>query len=115
MAELQISIPGFLSVELVAAAMLALWVVVRFPRRGPQSVRGAGMLVGLALVAVQLAPAGLQLAGHLPFGVYAGLFGCVLPSFFGVFLSGAWLMRVLASAFGGSGGGGGHRVPIASR
>jgi hypothetical protein len=114
MPELQISIPEFLSVELAAAAVLALWVVVRFPRRGPQSIRGAGMLVGISLVVLQVAPIAFRLAAHLPFGVYTGLFGCVLPSFFWAFLSGAWLMRVLASAFGGSGGGG-HRVPIASR
>jgi hypothetical protein len=115
MPELQISIPVFLGVELLAAAMLALWVVVRFPRRGPKSIRGAGMLIGIAFGVLQLAPIGLRLSAHLPFGVYAGLFGCVLPSFFGAFLSAAWLMRVLASALGGSGGGGGHRVPIASR
>jgi hypothetical protein len=113
MPELQISIPQFLSVEIVAAAMLALWIVVRFPRRGPKTIRGAGMLVGLALVVLQVAPIGFRLSAHLPLGTYAGLFGCVLPSFFAAFLSGAWLMRVLASALGGSGGGG-HRVPTMS-
>jgi hypothetical protein len=114
MTELQISIQQFLSVELVAAALLALWVVVRFPRRGPKSIRGAGMLVGLALLGLQLAPFGLRLSGLLPYGTYVVLFGCVLPTFFGAFLSGAWLMRVLASSLGGSGGGG-HRVPMSSR
>jgi len=113
MPELQISIPQFLSVEIVAAAVIALWVVVRFPRQGPKTIRSAGMLVGLALILLQLAPTGLRLSAHLPFGTYAGLFGCVLPSFFGAFLSGGWLMRVLASALGGSGGGG-HRVPTMS-
>ena len=114
MHQFQISIPVFLSVELLAAATLALWVVLRFPRRGPKTIRGAGMLIGIAFLALQLAPLALRLVTHLPYGVYVGLFGCALPSFFGAFLSGAWLMRVLASALGGSGGGG-HRGPISSR
>jgi len=111
-----ISVPAFLSGELVAAAVLALWVISRWPKLGPRSLRSAvaGLAVGFAIL--QFLPFGVDLTIRLPHGAYAALFGCALPSFFGVFLAAGWMMRLLAGAFGGSGGGGGgHRVPVPVR
>jgi hypothetical protein len=106
----------FLYVELVAAAVLALWVVARYPGFGPKSVRSALAALCVAFVVMQLSSYGVTPLLGLPHGAYLTLFGCVLPSFFAGFLAAAWLLRVLAGALGGSGGGGGgHRVPAPAR
>lgn len=110
-----ISLSAFLRVELVAAALLALWVVVRYPRLGPKSLRSAMAVAGVAYAVMQFTSLGVALVIRLPHGTYAALFGCALPSFFAAFLASAWLMRVFAGTLGGSGGGGGHRVPAPAR
>jgi hypothetical protein len=110
-----ISMSVFLCAELVASAVLALWVVARYPRLGPKSLRSALAVVGAAFLGLQLSSFGIAPLLGLPHGAYLTLFGCVLPTFFASFLAAAWLMRVLAGALGGSGGGGGHRVPAPSR
>jgi hypothetical protein len=111
-----ISVSVFVGAELVAGAVLALWVVARYPRFGPKSLRSALAVVGAAFVVLQLSTVGATPLLGLPHGVYVTLFGCVLPSFFAAFLAAAWLMRVLAGSLGGSGGGGGgHRAPAPAR
>jgi hypothetical protein len=110
-----ISVVAFLHVELVVAAVLALWVVTRYPRFGPKSLRSAMAVAVAAYAVMQIASLGIGLMMRLPHGTYAALFGCALPSFFAAFLASAWLMRVLAGALGGSGGGPGHRVPARAR
>ena len=111
-----ISVSAFVGVELVAAAGLALWVVRRYPRLGPKSIRSAVAVLCASLLVMQLSTLGVVPLLGLPHGIYLTLFGCVLPSFFAGFLAAAWLMRALAGAFGGSGGGGGgHRVPAPVR
>jgi hypothetical protein len=110
-----ISLSAFLRVELVGAALLALWVATRFPNFGPKTHRAAIGFTALALGVMQVATLGMSLMVGLPHGTYAALFGCVLPSFFAAFLAAAWLLRVLAVALGGSGGGTGHRVPAPVR
>jgi hypothetical protein len=110
-----ISVTVFMSALLVGAAVLALWVVARYPRFGPKSLRSAVVVAGAALAVLQLSTFGIRPLLGLPHGAYLALFGCVLPTFFAGFLAAAWLMRVLAGALGGSGGGGGHRVPAPAR
>lgn len=110
-----ISVSAFMCAELVAAGLLALWVVARYPRLGPRSLRSALVLVGVAFLVLQFASFSAAPLAGLPYGVYIALFGCVLPSFFTVFLAAAWLMRLLAGALGGSGGGPGHRATAPSR
>lgn len=113
MPQLELSVMTFLCVELVAAALLGLWVAVRFPRLGPTALRPAMAAVLVSLFVLRLAAVAVGLVHDLPFGPYLALFACVLPGFFAAFLAAAWLMRVLAAQFGGSGGGG-HRVPAGS-
>ena len=110
-----ISVVAFLRVELVVAAVLALWVVTRFPRFGPKSLRSATAAAVVAYAVMQIASLGIGLMMRLPHGTYVALFGCALPSFFAAFMASAWLMRVLVGALGGSGGGPGHRVPARAR
>jgi hypothetical protein len=108
------SVALFLRVELVSAAVLALWVAVRFPTFGPKSLRTAVLFAGLSLGFLQCMTFGVVAVAGLPYGTYLAFFVCVLPAFFAAFLAAAWLMRVLARALGGSGGGPGHRVPASS-
>ncbi len=105
----------FLSVELVGAALLALWVVARYPGLGPKSLRSALVVVLAGFGVLHLSIVGQAPLMSLPHGAYVFLFGSVLPGFFTAFLATAWLMRVLAGAMGGSGGGGGHRVSLPTR
>lgn len=107
------SVETFLCGELVAACVLAMWVVVRYPKLGPKTLRACVLAFAGGLVLVQLLPFGMNLAIRLPHGAYAALFGCALPCFFGLFLAAGWTMRLLAGAFGGSNGGGG--IPAAAR
>jgi hypothetical protein len=101
-----IDVPTFLVFALLGAALLALWVVARFPERGPRSLRTTAGLSVLAVGAMRFLPLVIPGALKLPYGAYAALLGLVLPLFFAAFLSAAWLMRALASALGGSGEGG---------
>jgi hypothetical protein len=109
-----ISMSMFMSTELVAGAILALWVVTRYPSFGPKSLRSAVGVVGAVFLVLRFSTWGATALLGLPHGVYVTLFGCVLPNFFAGFLAAAWLLRILAGALGGSGGGG-HRVPATAR
>jgi hypothetical protein len=104
----------FMSTELVAGAILALWVVTRYPNFGPKSLRSAVGVVGAVFLVLRFSTWGATALLGLPHGVYVTLFGCVLPNVFAGFLAAAWLLRILAGALGGSGGGG-HRVPAPAR
>jgi hypothetical protein len=104
-----ITLATFLDIEMLAAATLALWAVVRFPAAGPRSLVGsvASMIAALALSHV--APAAIPVVTQLPFGLHLVLLLVTLPMLFALFLSGGWFVRALIAARGGSGGGG-HRV-----
>lgn len=97
-----------ISVDVVAAAALALWVLVRFPRLGPRSLLWAFA----AFLAGQWAPSVgvlfLMPVLRLPHGLELATVTVVLPAFFAWFLTLAWLFRAIISRLGG--GGGGHRV-----
>ena len=109
-----ISMSMFMSTELVAGAILALWVVTRYPSFGPKSLRSAVGVVGAVVLVLRFSTWGATALLGLPHGVYVTLFACVLPNFFAGFLAAAWLLRILAGAVGGSDGGG-HRVPATAR
>jgi hypothetical protein len=100
----------YLYLEMIVAAVLALWVVTRWPQLGPKSIVAA---MGAVLVAVFLgnfvSPA-VAAVVKLPYGIYAALLGCILPAFFSLFLAGAWLVRSVLGAIGGGSGGTGHSV-----
>jgi hypothetical protein len=99
----------YMYVELFSAAALAVWVMARFPRRGPRSIMSAAGLVVVALALGRLAPAAIRVVVGAPFGIYVALLGCVLPLFFSIFLTTGWLMRAFLGHLGGSGGAG-HRI-----
>jgi hypothetical protein len=86
---------GFFLVALaVGAALIAVWLDVRFERFGPSDFRGAFLHVGLALVVGWLlVPAGL--AGVLAVGASptVALLGVALPSLVYVFLAALWVVK----------------------
>jgi hypothetical protein len=99
----------YLYFELFSAAALALWVMARFPQRGPKSIVSAAGVLVVALALGHVAPTGIRALAGLPYGVYVALLGCVLPIFFSICLAIGWLTRAFLGAVGGSGGTG-HRI-----
>jgi hypothetical protein len=100
----------YLYTEMIAAAVLALWVVTRWPQLGPKSIVTSFGAVLVALVLGNFASTAVTAAVALPYGIYAALLGCIFPTFFSIFLAGAWLVRSLVAAIGGGSGGTGHSV-----
>ena len=99
------SLSAFIAVLTVAAAVLALWTVVRFPRLGPESLSGALLQVGLSLAAGWvLVPPGIQsaLAFRAPIGPLLAVFVFALPSLGYIFLASLWAMRVLQQMMHGA-------------
>jgi hypothetical protein len=110
-----VTVGAFLVIDLSAAAVLALWVTVRYTSLGPRSIRWAA----LAFLAGQCAPSlGLWVLPDvvpLPWGPQLALLVVVLPVFFVMFVTVAWLMRACANSIGGPRGGHRIRVPGWSR
>lgn len=101
------TVGGLLWAELGAAALLAAWVMVRYPNFGPRSILSAVSCAIAGAAAPRVGLAVLPLVLRLPGGFELALFGVVLPVFAAMLLAVGWLMR----AFIGLGGpGDGHRV-----
>ena len=100
----------YLYVELISAAALALWVIVRWPRIGPRSIFTAVAVVLVALLLGNFASTGVAVAVTLPGGIYAALLGFVLPVFLLLLLASGWLIRSLLAASSGGSGGTGHSI-----
>jgi len=80
------------------AALLAFWLLLRFPERGPHDVTKALVHVGVSVVLVQLiVPAIHVVSGTgLPAAQFVVSFGIVLPALTYVFLAAAWMIRAAA-------------------
>ena len=77
------------------AALLALWGHARFPALAPERLWRTALHLGLALVAVNLAPNALS--SH---GVFLTVFLFLLPALVYVFLSTLWMLRYAQTAMG---------------
>lgn len=99
---------AFLVLDVAAAAVLALWVAVRHPTLGPRSVGRAVIAFLLGQCMPSLGLWALPGVVTLPWGKQLALLGVVLPVFFVMFLTIAWLMRACADSIGGPRGG--HRI-----
>jgi hypothetical protein len=77
------------------AAVLALWLVVRFPEFGPADLSKALLHVALSIVVLQLLVPAIHLVGStgLPGAQLVVSFGIVLPGLTYVFVAAAWLIR----------------------
>jgi hypothetical protein len=110
-AILHLGATAVLSADLVAGAALAFWTLVRFPDFRPRSLVGILAAFVAAQVVASFAPLLIRRAIELDHGVVVSLVGIVLPIFFLLFLTGAWLLRALVELIGGGGGGHGIRQP----
>lgn len=79
----------------LGAALLALWVAVRFPKLGPRTLIGALFHLAAALVAgMPVAPVmGRIVSTGFPFSGFVAVFGVALPALTYMFLAAAWLIR----------------------
>jgi hypothetical protein len=87
----------FLLVLMVASALLAAWIVVRFPAVNPIHPHTITIaLVGAAFVAV-LIPHAIGVVG-VPLGALAAIFLVALPGCTYLFLVAAWVMLFVKRA-----------------
>ena len=104
------TITGILYADLIAAALLVFWTMLRFPTFGPKSLGGAIAAFLVAQILGSVGPAFVGPAMRMPYGFYVVLLGVALPTFFLFFLTAAWIFRSLAAMLRGSGPSGGHRI-----
>jgi hypothetical protein len=90
---------GFLLLLSLGAAVLALWIALRFPTLGPSNVGRALLHVAAALaVGYAVAPA-MRLLGA-PASPLVPVLCVALPGLIYMFLSGAWLIRAAVTGRG---------------
>jgi len=85
------------------SALLALWLVVRFPDLGPDDVTKALLHVALSMVVLQLLVPAIHAVGGtgLPAAQIVVSLGIVLPGLTYVFVAAAWLIRAAGSRLQG--------------
>ena len=85
------------------SALLALWLVVRFPKLGPDDLTKALLHVGISMVVLQLLVPAIHLVRGtgLPGAQLAAAFGVVLPGLTYVFVAAAWLIRAAGARLQG--------------
>lgn len=96
------SIATFVLVLCVGAALLALWLVVRFPELGPSDLTWALLHVALSIVLgqIMLRSIGVVARSGVPAARFVVAFGIVLPSLTYTFAAAAWLIRAAAGRLG---------------
>jgi hypothetical protein len=98
-----VSIATFVLVLCVGAALLALWLVVRFPELGPREITWALLHVAISVVVLQLLTHTIGVVGRagVPAARFVAAFGIVLPGLMYMFVAAAWLMRAAAGRLQG--------------
>ena len=93
---MEVSAHVFTLAVMLAGALLALWVVARFPKSGPSSPWASFLNVGIALlvgsVFIQRAPDFLR-SLPLPDSVLVAIIAGTLPPLVYLFTSLAWFVR----------------------
>jgi hypothetical protein len=89
-----VSVQAYSYVLVVGAALLALWILVRYAGFGPRSLVWAGVHAVLAYALLRVVPSVLGAIGTSDVALrYVTVFGVVLPMFVYGFLSGGWVTR----------------------
>jgi hypothetical protein len=80
------------------SALIALWLVARFPDVGPSDVTKALLHVAISVVVLQLLVPAIHVVGStgLPAAQFVVSFGIVLPGLTYVFVAAGWLIRATA-------------------
>jgi hypothetical protein len=99
------SIESFVLFLCIGAALLAIWLVVRFPDRGPSDLTWALLHVALSIVLGQLIVASIGALDTVgvPAARFVAAFGIVLPCLTYMFVAAAWLIRATAGRLQGPG------------
>ena len=84
----------FLCAFVVGAALLALWIDVRFPKLAPESFSRRMVAAGCAMLVLGAVP----VFGGSATAVYATLFAIVLPIMVSSLLAAVWLLRAVRDA-----------------
>jgi hypothetical protein len=92
-----VSVDSFVIVLCLVAAVLAVWIVARWPKVGPKSLPPGLLHVMLAvLVGAVTAPAIRAFASlGLPGTILVVTLGIALPALTYMFLATVWLLRVM--------------------
>lgn len=87
------------------SALLALWVVTRFPDRGPSDITKSLLHVAASVVVLQLLVPAIHVVGAtgIPAAQLVVSFGIVLPGLTYVFVAAAWLIKATAGRLHGGG------------
>jgi len=91
------SVDTFVLALCLGAAALAVWIVARLPKIGPENLpRALAHLMVAVLVGVLTAPA-IRGIGELalPGAALVGTFAVALPALTYMFLAAVWLLRVM--------------------
>jgi hypothetical protein len=85
----------------LGAALLALWIDVRFPRLAPQDFRTAALHVLAALLTVQLllASGATHWGSASPAAMVASMMTVSLPALTYEFLAALWLIKLTQALF----------------
>ena len=82
---------------MVGSALIAFWLVARFPDRAPANFRAAFLHIGAALVVGWVTPAlfGFVLSWGQA-AAFAAVFGVLLPTVTYIFLATAWFLKIVS-------------------
>jgi uncharacterized membrane protein SirB2 len=95
-----VSFHNFLLALGVGSALLAFWLVVRFPERAPTDFVRALAHVCVAMLLGALVPDVIGLLNRYGFGpALAAMFVVLLPVLIYTFLSGAWVLKLTHDTF----------------
>ena len=86
---------------IAAAAVVAIWIVVRYPGRAPTEFRRALIHFGVSMVGMYVILPILQhdLASMpQPLQLYLSLFGVLLPALIYRFVATIWLLRLVSGS-----------------
>jgi hypothetical protein len=88
---------SFVIVLCISAALLAVWIVARWPTAGPKGLSPGLIHVMLAVVVGAVTAPAIRAIAELgvPGAAFVGTFGVALPALTYMFLATMWLMRVM--------------------
>jgi hypothetical protein len=88
------SVHHFLLALVTGAAVIGLWIAVRFPALAPESLKANGIAIAVAVLLPTLVLPLFVPVGHVV-GVLVAIFVVVLPALVYLFLAGAWFMMCM--------------------